>query len=141
MLWLLKTKAWFCARRSLHLQAFVYLKNSSPHTALPRSTPYEQWYQKNLDRTNIRVFGYPCYVLIPKEKRIGPGSKLFPKSKLMVGYYLIFEGNLFRSLRVSLKRCCLTTTSTCKSATIYIMIYTSLLLRQIQCMDTFWQTI
>jgi hypothetical protein len=55
-------------------QAFVYLKNRSPHAAIPKSTPYEQWFKKMPDLTNIRVVGYPCHEMIPKEKRNGPDS-------------------------------------------------------------------
>ena len=50
-------------------RTFIYLKNRSPHTALDRSTPYEQWFQKLPDLTNVRVFGFPCYVYIPSEVR------------------------------------------------------------------------
>lgn len=63
-------------------QYFVYLKNRSPHSALYRSTPYQEWFQRLPDLTHVRVFGYPCYAFIPKEvrKRQGPGNKLLPKA-------------------------------------------------------------
>ena len=71
-------------------EAFVYTKNRSPHSKLFRSTPYEQWFGRALDLTNLHVFGFICYVHIPKEirKRQGPGNKLLPKATKMifVGY-------------------------------------------------------
>jgi hypothetical protein len=42
------------------------------------------------DLTNLHVFGFKCYVHIPKETRrtLGPGNKLIPKAQPMifVGY-------------------------------------------------------
>jgi len=71
-------------------ECFVYLKNRSPHNALYKSTPYQEWFGKIPDITNVRVFGYPCYVFIPPEvrKRKGPGHKLLPNATkmLLVGY-------------------------------------------------------
>ena len=71
-------------------EAFVYVKNRSPHAKLHRSTPYENWYRKLPDLTNLHVFGFKCYVHIPKETRrtLGPGNKLIPKARPMifVGY-------------------------------------------------------
>lgn len=74
----------------LAAEAYIYLKNRSPHASLYRSTPYEQWFRKLPDLTNLRVFGYPCYVYIPAEvrQRKGKGHKLLPKALKMifVGY-------------------------------------------------------
>ena len=70
----------------LAADAFVYVKNRSPHAKLHRSTPYEQWFRKLPDLTNLHVFGYKCYVHVPKEIRrtMGPGNKLLPKAREMV---------------------------------------------------------
>jgi hypothetical protein len=74
----------------LAAEAFVYIKNRSPHAKLPRATPYEHWFKKVPDLTNLHVFGYPCFVHIAKEIRRtkGPGNKLLPKAERMifVGY-------------------------------------------------------
>jgi len=69
-------------------QTYVYLKNRSPHAALPQSTPYAQWFKTVPDLSAIRVFGSKGHVLIPSEKRKGPGSKLMPKTQqmIMIGY-------------------------------------------------------
>ena len=71
-------------------ECFVYLKNRSPHKSLHKSTPYHEWFAEVPDLTNVRVFGFPCYVYIPSEvrKRTGQGHKLLPKSvrMIMVGY-------------------------------------------------------
>jgi hypothetical protein len=73
-------------------EAFVYVKNRSPHAKLHRSTPYEQWFRKLPDLTNLHVFGFKCYVHVAKEirKTMGPGNKLLPKAREMifVGYSL-----------------------------------------------------
>jgi len=54
----------------LAAETFVYLKNRSPHAKLHRSTRYEHWYKQVPDLTNVRVFGYGCYVLsLPKFAR------------------------------------------------------------------------
>jgi hypothetical protein len=46
--------------------------------------------RKDPNLTNLRVFGYPCYVYIPSAHRIrsGPGHKLLPKAQrmIMAGY-------------------------------------------------------
>ena len=70
----------------LAAETFVYLKNRSPHAKLHRSTPYEHWYKQVPDLTNVRVFGYGCYVFIPAEvrKTKGLGHKLLPKATKMV---------------------------------------------------------
>jgi hypothetical protein len=67
-------------------ETFVYLKNRSPHSKLYRSTPYESWFRRVPDLTNIRIFGFGCYVYIPSEIRRtkGPGHKLLPKATKMV---------------------------------------------------------
>lgn len=70
------------------VQTFVYLKNRSPHASLYQATPFEQWYKKVPDLTHLRVFGCKCFVLVPQERRTGPGSKLLAKAEqmLFVGY-------------------------------------------------------
>ena len=67
-------------------ECFIYLKNRSPHAALPRSTPYQEWHRKLPDLTNLRVFGYDCWVYIPGavRRRQGRGHKLLPKSRPMI---------------------------------------------------------
>ena len=51
-----------------------------------RSTLNESWFKRIPDLTNIRVFGFGCYVYIPNEIRRtkGPGHKLLPKATKMV---------------------------------------------------------
>ncbi len=67
-------------------ETFVYIKNRSPHSKLHRATPYECWFQRIPDLTNLHVFGFRCYVFVPKEirKTLGPGNKLLPKAREMV---------------------------------------------------------
>ena len=62
----------------------VYLKNRSPTSSLKDMTPYECWYNRKPDVSNIRVFGCKTYVHIPDQKR----GKLDRKSVpcIFVGY-------------------------------------------------------
>ena len=61
-----------------------YLRNRSPTSALSGKTPFECWYGKRPDVSNLRVFGCISYSHIPKELR----RKLDPKSEkcVFVGY-------------------------------------------------------
>lgn len=69
-------------------QTMVYLKNRSPHKAVPQSTPYTEWFKKIPNLSHVRVFGTKCHMYIPSKKRSGPGSKLLPKTLevILVGY-------------------------------------------------------
>ena len=62
----------------------VYVHNRSPTVALDNQTPYECWFQKKPDVSNLRVFGCVCYYHIPSIQR----KKLDPKSRkaIFVGY-------------------------------------------------------
>ena len=62
----------------------VYLRNRSPSSYLNGRTPFEFWYNRKPDVSNLRVFGCVCYVHIPDSQR----RKLDPKSykAVFVGY-------------------------------------------------------
>lgn len=62
----------------------VYLKNRSPTTALNNITPYEAWHGKKPDLSNVRVFGSPVMVHIPKQKRLKWDKK--SEEHILVGY-------------------------------------------------------
>ena len=47
----------------------VYIQNRSLHSALDSKTPEEVFSGKKLDVSHFRVFGYPIYFHVPKEKR------------------------------------------------------------------------
>lgn len=47
----------------------VYLTNRSPTSAIEHKTPYELWYGEKPDLSKLKVFGSPCVVHVPKEKR------------------------------------------------------------------------
>jgi hypothetical protein len=63
----------------------VHLINRSTRTGLKRMTPEESWSGTKPDIANLRVFGCPGYVLIPKELRVG---KLAHKTRrcVFIGY-------------------------------------------------------
>ena len=69
-------------------QTFVYLKNRSPHRAIPQSTPFTEWFKKIPNLSHVRVFGTKCHMYVPSKRRTGPGSKLMPKTidVILVGY-------------------------------------------------------
>ena len=62
----------------------VYVRNRSPTTSLPGKTPYECWFGKKPDLSNLRVFGCVSYVHIHSQLR----KKLDPKSEksIFIGY-------------------------------------------------------
>jgi hypothetical protein len=68
----------------------VYLKNRSPHKALYRSTPYQEWFGIKPDLSQLRVFGNRCWMNIPTKVRSkqGPGHKITRNGRPMihVGY-------------------------------------------------------
>ena len=62
----------------------VYLHNRSPTATLKDKTPFECWFDKKPDISNLRVFGCVCYMHVPNGER----QKLDPKSRkgIFVGY-------------------------------------------------------
>ena len=73
----------------------VYLGNRSLANTKLTKTPYELFYGKKPDLSNLRLYGSTVYVRIPDEKR---KSKLYPKAEKgkLLGYtdvgYLILIG-------------------------------------------------
>ena len=67
------------------VETAVHLVNRSTRTGLKRMTPEESWSGAKPDITNLRVFGCPAYVLIPKELRV---VKLAHKTRqcVFIGY-------------------------------------------------------
>jgi hypothetical protein len=53
----------------------VYVRNISPCHALGNKTPYEMWYNHIPSMWHLRVFGFTCYALIPKEQRNKLGAR------------------------------------------------------------------
>ena len=62
----------------------VYLTNRSPTSAVKDKTPYELWFGEKPNLSKLKVFGSPCIIHVPKEKR----GKLDPTgvSAIFVGY-------------------------------------------------------
>ena len=62
----------------------VYVQNRTPHRVLENKTPEEVFFSKKPEVNHLRIFGYPVYIHIPKEKR----KKLDPSGKkgIFVGY-------------------------------------------------------
>ncbi|KAL0278101.1 UNVERIFIED_CONTAM: hypothetical protein PYX00_000010 [Menopon gallinae] len=63
----------------------VYLLNLTGKSSEPNKTPFEIWYNKKvLNLNHLRIFGTPCYVHIPKQKRLKFDDKA--SAGHMVGY-------------------------------------------------------
>ena len=59
---------------SMHLwveasRTVVYVQNHTPHSVLKNRTPGEVFSNKKPEVIHLRIFGYPVYIHIPKEKR------------------------------------------------------------------------
>ena len=65
-------------------RTMVYVQNHTPHRVLENKTPEEVFYNKKPEFIHLRIFSYPLYIHIPKEKR----KKLDPLGKkgILVGY-------------------------------------------------------
>ena len=68
----------------------VYLHNWSPTSALKDKTPFESWFGKKPNVSNLKVFGSVCFVYTPDHSR----KKLDSKSRkaIFVGYPLESKG-------------------------------------------------
>ena len=55
----------------------VYVQNHTPHRVLEKKTLEEVFSSKKLEVSHLRVFGFPVYIHIPKEKK----TKLDPSGK------------------------------------------------------------
>ena len=62
----------------------VYIQNRCPHSILENITPKEVFIGKKPNLSHLRIFGYPVYIHVLKERR----SKLEPSGKkgIFVGY-------------------------------------------------------
>ena len=62
----------------------VYVHNRTPHRVLKKKTPKEVFFKKKPEVSHLRIFNFPLYIHIPKEKR----TKLDPSRKkgIFVGY-------------------------------------------------------
>ena len=63
----------------------MYVQNHTPHKLLENETPEEVFSSKKPEVSRLRIFSYPVYIHIPKEKR----TKLDPSRKkgIFVGYF------------------------------------------------------
>jgi hypothetical protein len=57
--------------------AVVYVQNRLSHSALGLKTPEEMFTGKKPEVSHLKIFGYPLFIHIPKEKR----NKLDPSGK------------------------------------------------------------
>ena len=62
----------------------MYVQNRTPHRVLENRTPEEVFFRKKPEFSHLRIFGYPVYIHIRKEKR----TKLDPLGKkgIFLGY-------------------------------------------------------
>ena len=62
----------------------AYVQNRTPHIVLENKTPKEVFSGKKLEVGHIRIFGYPVYIHILKEKRTN--LDLSQNKGIFVGY-------------------------------------------------------
>ena len=62
----------------------IYVQNRISHSALGNKTPEEMSSRENPEVSHLKIFGFPIYIHIPKEKR----TNIEPSGKkgLFVGY-------------------------------------------------------
>ena len=62
----------------------LYVQNHNPHRVPKNKKPEEVFFGKKPEVSHLKIFGYPMYIHIPKEKR----TKLDPSEKkdIFVGY-------------------------------------------------------
>ena len=62
----------------------MYVQNHTPHQVLDNKTPEEDFSREKPEVNHLRIFGFPVYIHIPKEKR----TKLDPswKNGIFIGY-------------------------------------------------------
>jgi hypothetical protein len=53
----------------------VYIRNRCPSVAINNKSPYELWYNHLPVVQHFRVFGSPCYALIPKQQCDNLGAR------------------------------------------------------------------
>ena len=65
-------------------RAAVYVQNRTPHKVVENKTLEEAFSEKKPEVSHIKIFGFPVYIHIPKEKR----TKLDPSRNkgIFVGY-------------------------------------------------------
>jgi hypothetical protein len=65
-------------------KTIVYVQNKSPHNVLENKTPEEMFLGEKPEVSHFRIFGFPIFVHVPKEKR----TKLDPSGwkGIFVGY-------------------------------------------------------
>ena len=65
-------------------KTMVYVQNRTPHRVLENKNPKEVFFGKKLEVIHLKIFGYPVYIHIPKEKM----TKLDPSGNkgIFVGY-------------------------------------------------------
>ena len=70
-------------------RTMLYVQNHTPHRVLENKTPEEVFSGKKPEVSHLRIFVYPVYIHIPKEKR----TKLDPSRKngIFVGYSEILK--------------------------------------------------
>lgn len=66
------------------VNAYITVQNRYLTNSLPDKTPYELWYKRKPNVSNLRVWGCAAYVHIQKDKRSGIGSHMV--KCIFIGY-------------------------------------------------------
>src|SRR6202790_1388344 len=66
------------------VDAYITVQNKCPTNSLSEKTPFELWYKRKPDVSNLQVWGCAAYIHIKKDKRIGIGSHM--EKGIFIGY-------------------------------------------------------
>ena len=66
------------------LAALVYVLNRIPASTMPHTTPFEVWFKRKPDVSNLRIWGCLAYVHMQKDKRGALGSHM--EKCIFLGY-------------------------------------------------------
>ena len=82
----------------------VYVQNCTPDRVIDNNTPKEDFLGEKPEVIHIRIFGFPVYIHIPKEKRTkldpsGKKGKFVGYSDTSKAYWIYFPG--FKKINIS----------------------------------------
>ena len=66
------------------VNAYITVQNRCPTNSLSEKTPYELWYKRKPNVSNLRIWGCAAYVHIQKDRRTGIGSHM--EKCIFIGY-------------------------------------------------------
>ena len=72
------------------LSSLVHVLNRTPTSSIPHTTPYETWFKRKPDISNLRIWRCLAYVHVQKDKRGQLGSHM--QKCIFIGYPPDYKG-------------------------------------------------